>query len=127
MRKQILIIEPKDDLSALLSSYLSEHYEIWSCKSGIAALKRLHSGGIPNMILCTTYLPDIPALDFVSSIQDSWLFSTIPIIVLEATFPDPFADKFARLLGENQCYKQPFNPVLMHMRIETLLSSHPQT
>jgi CheY-like chemotaxis protein len=122
MNARVQIIEPQDDLRAFLSSYLSDHFTTWSGRSGLEALKLLHSGILPDLVVVSTYLSDIPTPDFISSLRGSGLFASMPIIVLETSEEAPGAEAYFRSLGVDYFFRQPFDPAALLTSINEQMS-----
>lgn len=121
MRKKALIIEENDSVRYLLSSFLAKEFEAMSVRSGFEAMICLHNGFIPDIIVNSKGKSTIEGLQFLSNLNCSGMFGSIPVVVIGTPETEEEEQSF-RQSGAMDYFRKPFNPVALQNRILQILS-----
>ena len=106
----ILIVDNELNMQKLLYSYLSPDYNVVVKNSSIDALRWIHNGNQPLLIISEYQLPYLSGTSFISIIKASGLYCKIPVIMLSAS--DEFEQKLSDLpFTIEGIMRKPFNPI----------------
>lgn len=120
MRKKALIIEENDSLRHLLNSFLGKEFEALAVRSGFEAMICLHKGFIPDIIVNGKGASPAEGLQFLSNLNCSGMFGSIPVVVIGNSETEEEEQKF-RQSGALDYFRKPFNPVTLQDRIYQLI------
>jgi len=116
----ILVVDNELNMQKLLYSYLSPDYNIVVKNSSIEALRWIHVGNQPLLIISEYQLPYLSGESFISIIKASGLYCKIPVIMLSAS--DEFEQKLSKLpFGIEGVMRKPFNPVDLKTTIQKFI------
>ncbi len=117
----ILIAEDNEDLSAFIASLLQNKYKVIQAKNGLEAYK-MALENIPDLIITDVMMPEMDGYQLSKKIKENVLTSHIFIIMLSVkSSEENLEEGFS--LGVDSYLSKPFNPILLHLRIQNLLSS----
>lgn len=120
MKKKILVVDDIYEFRRLTTIILLSKYVVESAENGINALSILHSGYLPDLIICDLIMPVLRGEDFLDQLKNSWAFKDIPVIILSGI--DKSEEKI-RLIKMGACdyLEKPYNPAELIVRIENAL------
>lgn len=119
-----MVLEDSEFMRRFLSKFLSKKMELTLVSDGLEALKRLHEGMVPDLIIADINMPNIDGFEFLEHMQESPLFRHIPVIILSGN--DDSKDRIRCLqLGAVDYIVKPFNPVELELRVSGHLSRSP--
>jgi DNA-binding response OmpR family regulator len=120
MKKKILVVDDMYEFRRLTTIILLSKYVVESAENGINALSILHSGYLPDLIICDLIMPVLRGEDFLDQLKNSWAFKDIPVIILSGI--DKSEEKI-RLIKMGACdyLEKPYNPAELMVRIENAL------
>jgi two-component system chemotaxis response regulator CheY len=121
--KQIIIVDEEVDMLKLLYNFLSPHYNVIVRDSPIQALKWIHDGNRPSLIISEYKLPYINGPSFIQAIKTSGLYKEIPLIILSAD--EGFEEKLKNLpYSIEGLVRKPFNPIHLKTTIQKVLNEY---
>lgn len=116
----ILVVDDKDALSALVAQFLGTAYKVHTLDNGLKAMAWLQQGNLPDLIITDLEMPKMDGFELIAQLKGSGLFSAIPIIVLSCR--ENSVDRIKCLkLGADDYIIKPFNPEELMIRVEKLL------
>ena len=103
MKNEILIIEDVPEMSQLICMYLENSgFSTTACENAEAALEKLSTGYLPDLVLLDLNLPGMSGFDFLKKFRGEYKAS-IPVIIVSARDADE--DIIAGLGFGRICYK----------------------
>ncbi|HRU91850.1 MAG TPA: hybrid sensor histidine kinase/response regulator transcription factor, partial [Candidatus Marinimicrobia bacterium] len=117
----ILIIEDDKDLRHYLAMELESHYSVIQAADGLTGYE-LAVERIPDLIICDVLMQVMDGNEFCHRCKNDQRTSHIPIILLTAQTSEE-KRKEGLLAGADDYITKPFNPDLLHIRIENLLNT----
>lgn len=117
---KILIIEDDNYMQLILKRFLSKAYEIEICPTALDALSFLQNGNIPDLVISDLNTPNLSGLDFITQIQSSDFFKSIPVIIVSG---EESSEVRVRCLntGADDFIVKPFNPAELEARVRAIL------
>lgn len=117
MNYRILVVEDEKEISDLLTLYLENSgYKVFSCPSGITAIRQLYEFK-PHLVILDIMLIDITGLEVLKEIRTE---SNIPVLMLTA-----LNDESSRLkgfdYGADDYVCKPFSPKEVVSRVNVIL------
>lgn len=83
--RRVLLVEDDRDLRNQLAEVLRmERYQVTCAENGEIALRILHHGFIPDLILLDVWMPVTDGLAFKRQVEADLRFANIPVVVLTA-------------------------------------------
>jgi two-component system, sensor histidine kinase ChiS len=122
VKKQCLLIaEDQNDLLSYLVGELNENYNVFVADNGLAALERLESMPIPELIISDIMMDKMDGYELLEKTLADERFSFIPFIFLTAK--DTTEEKVAGLdLGALDFITKPFSIDELKMKIKTIIN-----
>lgn len=119
-KKNILIVDDKEQIAKILSAYLQSDYSCIYFENPMPAIKWLSEGNIPDLILSDIRMPIMRGDEFLEFLKTNELFKYIPVIMLSSE--DSTSERI-RLLeqGAADYIIKPFNPMELKIRIKKCL------
>ena len=108
INKHILIVDEEKYMVKLLYNFLSKDYSLIIKKSPVEALKWIHDGNEPLLIISEYKLPHISGACFIQIIKTSGLYHQIPFVILSSS--EGFEQKLKNLPYAVEVVRKPFNP-----------------
>ena len=119
-KPQILVVDDKPEIAKVIKIQMSLEYDVIYFSRPIEALSWLHSGHIPQLIISDVYMPEMNGFEFLQSLKNSSMFSSIPIIVLSSM--ENSGDRIKLLEnGAEDFILKPFNPQELKIRVRNIL------
>lgn len=118
--ERVLIVEDNPDMLSFLEGLLNKKYHVLRADNGEKglAIARNHS---LDLIISDIMMPEMDGLEFCEQIKNDLVTSHIPVILLTARNLEE--NKLSGYLkGADDYITKPFNPELLEVRIENLLS-----
>jgi len=126
MPKKIILVEDDQDITRLVTHYLTkEGYTVRSSPDGIKGLQLIKQEK-PDLAILDLMLPEMDGLEVCKRLRADPKTSTLPIVVLTAKGEE--SDKIVGLeLGADDYVTKPFSPKELVARVKALLrrSEHP--
>ena len=123
MKGTILVVDDAADIRELLSTILSDDYDVTDADSG-AALKELFSEMQPDVVLLDLKLPDADGLELLPSIKKQWPETEVIVLTGNATFE---AAVEATKRGAYHFLNKPFDTQGLLVTVERALEHKQQT
>ncbi len=125
--KSILVVDDRQNIRALLRMYLEqEGYRVEEAADGLAALERVESAPVPDLLILDLMLPGADGWEVCRRIR-AGEHADLPILMLTARDDD--VDKIVGLeLGADDYVTKPFNPREVVARVKAILrraTGHP--
>ncbi|HMG84018.1 MAG TPA: response regulator [Ferruginibacter sp.] len=121
--RQILIVDEEKYMVKLLYNFLSKDYNLVLKKSPVEALKWIHDGNEPILIISEYQLPYISGACFITIIKTSGLYNKIPFIILSSS--EGFEQKLKELpYSIEGVIRKPFNPIHLKTVIKKTLNDY---
>ena len=119
-KKQILIVDDKEQIAKILFAYLHQDYECFYMQNPPQAIKRLLAGHMPDLIISDIRMPEMRGDEFLEYLKHNELFKQIPVVMLSSE--DSTSERI-RLLeeGAEDYIVKPFNPQELKIRIKKIL------
>ena len=109
MKQELLIIDDDEPMRLLMEYLLKDKYQLVFKENGLAGMKWLSEGNMPDAILCDFILPKMNGFDFLSSLSNSGIFSDIPFIMVSSRVDEIFK-KQCKDKGASGFLEKPFDP-----------------
>ncbi|HEU5125990.1 MAG TPA: sigma-54 dependent transcriptional regulator [Verrucomicrobiae bacterium] len=123
MKGTILVVDDAADIRELLSTILSDDYDVTDADSG-AALKELFPEMQPDVVLLDLKLPDADGLELLPSIKKQWPETEVIVLTGNATFE---AAVEATKRGAYHFLNKPFDTQGLLVTVERALEHKQQT
>ncbi len=125
--KSILVVDDHDSLRTLLGALLSKRYSVTCKHSALSAMAWMQSGNIPDLILLDINMPKISGIDFLEMIKSSGIYNNIKVVIISGDIDnegdiDKKTKKICYELGISDFVSKPFNPVLLHEKLQKILN-----
>ncbi len=121
VKKKILIVDDQKLNRAILANMLSEFYEIQEAANGKDALDILKKNGEDiSAILLDLIMPEMDGYEVLRAMGESPDLSAIPVIVVSQADRHE-TEEMALALGARDFVSKPYNPRVLHQRIENLI------
>ena len=119
-KKQILIVDDKEQIAKILYAYLQADYDCHYVQNPLHAIKRLLAGQMPDLIISDIRMPEMRGDEFLMLLKQDELFRQIPVIMLSSE--DSTSERI-RLLesGADDYIVKPFNPMELKLRVKKLI------
>lgn len=117
----ILVIEDNKDLLEFIKSIFDDDYKILVAEDGEVGLT-LANEAIPNLIISDIMMPKMDGKKLCKIIKDDFKTSHIPIILLTALSSKEH-EKEGILAGADEYITKPFDPSLLKLKVDQLLST----
>ncbi len=119
-KKRVLIVEDEPLLREVLRDFLSEHFEVSECATGVDAV-RLATELHPDVILMDVMMPGMDGITAVKKIRESEETRLIPVLMLTAV--NSTANRIEAFgLGADDYIAKPFDFDEVLARIKSKLS-----
>ena len=79
MKKQILIVDDKQSLSALVAQFLHQNFEVITKKNGMEAMLWLQDSHLSDLIITGLEMLKMDGLELIKRIKESGFFAEIPV------------------------------------------------
>lgn len=121
---KILIIDDSKPIRRLLEYILTrENYEVVSAQDGFEAIFWLSEGNRPDLIISDIEMPNFTGEELISNLNNSGLFSDLPVIILTGVESQEIKDNFLSR-GVVGYLTKPFDPAnLVQIVKEAILTS----
>lgn len=121
LREKVLVIEDNHELRAYLAKYLSDHYKVYTAENGQQGLE-LCKQVKPAVCVVDVMMPVMDGLQFCEELKTDEFTSHTPVIMLTAlSESDDKINAYDR--GADAYLVKPFDPSLLHTRIENIIKS----
>lgn len=118
--KKVLIVDDKIQIAKILYAYLHNDYECSYMQNPIEALRWLHEGNLPDLIISDIRMPEMRGDEFLEYLKHNELFRHIPIVMLSSE--DSTSERIRLLeVGAEDYIVKPFNPMELKIRIKKIL------
>ncbi|WP_286076587.1 PleD family two-component system response regulator [Alistipes finegoldii] len=113
-KKQILIVDDKEQIAKILYAYLQADYDCHYVQNPLLA------GHMPDLIISDIRMPEMRGDEFLEYLKHNELFKQIPVVMLSSE--DSTSERI-RLLeeGAEDYIVKPFNPQELKIRIKKIL------
>lgn len=119
----VLIAENDEDTANLLRSlFEKEGFQVKYAADGYQAVKFVHSGPQPDLVVLNMLLPYIDGLQLIKQIRRKKGWSNVQIIGLTVSYNEQDTTEIFES-GANDCVTKPFNPSDLIARISRLANS----
>jgi len=118
---KLLVIDDDEPMRLLIEFILKDSYQLTFKNNGLAGMKHLSEGNVPDVILCDFILPKMNGFDFLSSLSNSGIFSQIPFIMMSSRIDDSFKMQCIEK-GATNFLEKPFDPPHLVKMLEMTLS-----
>ena len=114
-KNRILIVDDSDFITALISEYFGEKFDINTVGNGEEALHFLRENGSVDLIVSDLNMPEMNGLQLQKMLKNSLIFRDIPFIILSS---DGGTEKKIECLksGVMDFVEKPFNPEELMVR-----------
>ena len=121
---KILIIDDSKPIRRLLEYILTrENYEVVSAQDGFEAIFWLSEGNRPDLIISDIEMPNFTGEELISNLNNSGLFSDLPVIILTGIESQEIRDSFLSR-GVVGYLTKPFDPAnLLQIVKEAIIAS----
>jgi two-component system chemotaxis response regulator CheY len=109
VKQELLIIDDDEPMRLLIDYLLKDNYKVTFKENGLAGMKWLADGNMPDAILCDFVLPKMNGFDFLSSLSNSGIFVDIPFIMMSSRIDEHFK-KQCMQKGAKGFLEKPFDP-----------------
>ena len=119
-KPEILIIDDEPINLTILRNLLNDFFAVRACKSGMEALRLLHNGSKPDLILLDIMMPGLDGYETLSLIREDPGNLDIPVIYISA-LDSSFDEEKGFRLGAVDYITKPFRPGIVLERIRVHL------
>jgi putative two-component system response regulator len=120
-KPRILVVDDEPFFIELLVDALSEQYTISVAKDGTQALRRVESGGYPNLILLDVVMPEMDGYETCRRLKANPITCDIPVIFLTAK--SEVSDELKGFeLGAVDYIAKPISIPILQARVKTHLA-----
>lgn len=119
-KPQILVVDDKPEIAKVIKIQMSLEYDVIYFSRPIEALSWLHSEHIPQLIISDVYMPEMNGFEFLQSLKNSSMFTSIPVIVLSSLENSGERIKLLEI-GADDFILKPFNPQELKIRVRNIL------
>ena len=123
MKKQILVIDDKPEISRIIKMFLGNEYNVIAKENGLDAFEWLKNGNIPDSIISDIQMPELDGFEFVKQLKFSGSFNNIPIIMLSSIEESNQRIEMYKL-GVDDYMIKPFNPEELQVRLSNVLNRY---
>jgi len=117
----LLVLEDNRELLEFIISIFKDDYQVLAAEDGEAGL-RLATETIPDIIISDILMPKLDGKKFCKAIKEDFKTSHIPVILLTA-LSSKHHEKEGILVGADEYIAKPFDPSLLKVRVDQLLST----
>ena len=116
----LLLVEDNEELSKVISKYLSKFYRVYTATNGIAALNIVRENDIDIMV-SDVMMPEMDGFELTKEMKTNVETSHIPILLLTAK--NSTEDRIASYnAGADGYMSKPFEIKVLHARVENFIS-----
>lgn len=115
MKRNVLIIERNEAISFLLQTVLQKKFRTFRENNCLTATARLQKQNIDGIVLSIDGLKD-DNYEFLSHIKTSYLFQSIPVLVVSNN-KSPEFHRLLSSLGVSEVFQKPFDPLYIVERL----------
>ncbi len=119
-KKEVLVVEDDPVMLRLVAQVIGKKYHVVTCTNALDALRRIHAGSVPHLIISDVSMPGMSGYEFVKNIRVSGLYRNIPIIILSGKEESDTRISFYKLYISNFLIK-PFNPEELMVLVQVAL------
>ena len=119
MKKQILIIDDAPTILLVLENIFNKEFDVVKKGNGQEALDWIESGHVPYIIISDVVMPVFGGFELITKLNQSPLYSQIPVFVLSNTETSSEKVKFLKL-GVIDYILKPFNPEEVYWKVYNL-------
>ena len=119
-KKQILIVDDKEQIAKILFAYLHQDYECFYMQNPPQAIEWLSRGNMPDLIISDIRMPEMRGDEFLAYLKKDLMFASVPVGILSG---EDSSTERIRLLqkGAEDLIIKPFNPMELKIRIKKIL------
>jgi two-component system chemotaxis response regulator CheY len=119
-KPQLLVIDTNTSMLRLLSSMLSDDYEIITRRNPLDAYAWLQDGHFPALTIIDDQAANMVEFSLVKNLQISGLYRNMPVVLMSSVEPH---ERRSRGEAGVQAYMQkPFNPSTLKATIDRLIT-----
>ncbi|MBR9919393.1 MAG: response regulator [Bacteroidetes bacterium] len=122
--KRLLIVEDNQDMQSFLKGIFRDEYQVITADNGQEGLEQAKNQNL-DLIISDLMMPEMDGLTFCEHLKTDLLTSHIPVILLTAKAMEESKMKGYKI-GADDYITKPFNPNLLKVRVESLLSQREQ-
>jgi two-component system chemotaxis response regulator CheY len=123
VKQELLIIDDDEPMRLLIEFLLKGKYSVTFRENGLAGMKWLAEGNMPDAILCDFVLPKMNGFDFLSSLSNSGIFVDIPFIMMSSRIDEHFKKRCMEK-GAKGFLEKPFDPPQLYTLLDSVLSKN---
>jgi len=121
LKEKILVVEDNQSLRKFLVEYMSDYYKVYEAENGEEGLK-ICDEVKPVVCISDIMMPIMDGFTFCANLKKNEQISHIPVILLTALTDSENKIKGYKL-GADDYMEKPFDPSLLHSRIENIIHS----
>ena len=118
-KKQILIVDDKEQIAKILYAYLQADYDCHYVQNPLHAIKRLLAGHMPDLIISDIRMPEMRGYEALRGVRE--IAPDVPVIALTAYAFETDRQRMFQA-GFNECLAKPLRADELRTRITALLS-----
>ncbi len=121
MNEKIMILDDKDSIAKIITSYLKDIYDVVWFDNPLIALKWLREGYDIDLVILDLKMPLMRGDEFLSHLKSDEKLKHIPVIILSSE--DSTTERINLLeKGAVDYIVKPFNPMELKVRIKHILT-----
>lgn len=119
-KADILVVDDKAEIAKVIKIQLSGEYDVHHSVNPLEALKWMHEGHLPDLIISDFYMPEMNGHEFLLYLKASSLYQNIPVIILSSI--ESSGERIKMLEdGADDFILKPFNPQELKIRVRKTL------
>lgn len=121
MNERLMILDDKDSIAKIITSYLKDIYEVVWFDNPLIALKWLREGYEVDLIILDLKMPLMRGDEFLANLKSDEKLKKIPVVILSSE--DSTTERINLLeKGAVDYIVKPFNPMELKVRIKHILT-----
>lgn len=120
----MLFIDDNPDMRAFVQSTMEEHYNIVLAENGVEGMEKAVRI-LPDIIVSDVMMPEMDGIEMCQKLKKDMNTSHLPLILLTAKVSDDYTMEGFDA-GADDYLPKPFNPRLLHSRVQNILENRKQ-
>lgn len=120
MDKKVLLVADDDEMNRrIIRKFLQEYYIIVEAEDGLQTMEIIESRHIDALLL-DIIMPEMDGLEVLRRLEEGGKLKDISVLV--ATSTKEKTERTALSLGADDVVSKPYDPIVIHKRLENILS-----